>query len=403
MRKTRDPGKRAEALALRGRNQKTRWRQEFEALPDLAERRRRATSQLLRRAYEAYREAYLHDLDHHWSGLAAVQLGMIALDLSRDEPWYDAFRSDQEAEAYAKLLKTQVDELLPTVGVAVKGSLRSLPDNGREKVTKRIWAEVTSADLFFLTEARVSRVVNAYRDAVPRDEFFVWNAVKGQLSLFQALGFKADLAGAVMTALDAHIPPRPQAERHVIIVAGHRLDEPVRPEPRFPPAAIDRARELIEGKLNGFEAQGVPIEVLASAAPGTDILCHQICRDNQIKSLICLPVPKDDFCRLAFGGLDTWRSAYLDLVRDRPVLELSDREGLPRWLAGRDVDPWERGNQWVLEIARSSGAKKVTLVALWDGKPTGSARGGTAHMVQIARDAGDIDIVIIEAAQLIQP
>jgi tetratricopeptide (TPR) repeat protein len=45
--------RRAEALALQGRNLKTLWRLDFETLEDIGERRRLATNRSLRKAYEA--------------------------------------------------------------------------------------------------------------------------------------------------------------------------------------------------------------------------------------------------------------------------------------------------------------------------------------------------------------
>ena len=68
---------------------------------------------------------------------------------------------------------------------------------------------------------------------------------------------------------------------------------------------------------------------------------------------------------------------------------------------GSGIEPWERSNSWVLEMARTRGAKKITLIALWDGKAAGDAPGGTAQMVQIARRAGNVDIVRIDASQLL--
>jgi len=52
-------------------------------------------------------------------------------------------------------------------------------------------------------------------------------------------------------------------------------------------------------------------------------------------------------------------------------------------------------------MARTSGAIKVTLIALWDGKPTAGPPGGTAHMVDIARNASDVDVRCIDATQLV--
>ena len=50
---------------------------------------------------------------------------------------------------------------------------------------------------------------------------------------------------------------------------------------------------------------------------------------------------------------------------------------------------------------KTSGARKLSLVALWDGKTTGDARGGTADMVRIAQKAGVFDVRVIDAAQLL--
>ncbi len=88
--------------------------------------------------------------------------------------------------------------------------------------------------------------------------------------------------------------------------------------------------------------------------------------------------------------------------RRRPVLELSDREGLPRWLHGVQTNPWERGNCWVLQMGLTAGAKKITLIAPWDRKDEGDAPGGTAHMVHLARNSGKIDVKIIDAKQLLE-
>ena len=69
--------------------------------------------------------------------------------------------------------------------------------------------------------------------------------------------------------------------------------------------------------------------------------------------------------------------------------------GLPKWLQDTDTDEWERGNRWVLQLALSASAPKVSLIAVWDGKAIGDAKGGTAHMVQIARAAGTVDVDVI--------
>ena len=121
-----------------------------------------------------------------------------------------------------------------------------------------------------------------------------------------------------------------------------------------------------------------------------------------ISSTVCLPMRRDIYGREVFGSFNSWRTRYLDLLDKRPVLELSEGEGLPRWLSTKsDVDPWERGNRWVLEMARSGRARRVTLLALWDGQEDSGRPGGTAHSVRIARASGTVDVRIIDAAKLL--
>jgi hypothetical protein len=156
----------------------------------------------------------------------------------------------------------------------------------------------------------------------------------------------------------------------------------------------ERLREKL-AKLN--ESAG-GIRVLSSAAPGTDIICHELCRGLGVKSTICLPTPVDSYSTNTFKGdhLDEWRGRFLALVGGgADHLQLSDAPGLPKWLQGTGTDEWERGNNWVLQLALSSGAQKVSLIAVWDGKDFGDARGGTAHMVQIARAAGTVVVDVI--------
>jgi hypothetical protein len=395
---------RAEANALQARNLKTLWRLGFEGLPDLARRRETATNRTLLRTYEAYRKAYLGDLNHYWSGLAALQQGTVALELSTEEVWQDIFDNADQAVAYKGEMKRQVEALRPMVSQAIEAARGRLAPDDKD----RVWVEISAADLMFLVEERPKRVVKAYMDAIPRNAPFAWNAAKGQLQLFALLGLRTELANEVITTIDAAVAPKqeepkkeePKKGLHMVIFAGHRVDEPGRGDPRFPAAREAEARALIREKLAQAVSGPARVRVLASAAPGSDILCHEVCRDLGADSTICMPMPPEDFARLVFGNLDAWRSRFLDLVGARPVLQLSDQAGLPRWLQGSGLDPWERGNRWVLEMAQTSGADKVTLIALWDSKSTGDGPGGTAQMVELARNAGTIDVVLIDAGQL---
>src|SRR5271157_1695005 len=337
---------RTEALSLAGRNAKTRWRQAFEALPDVAERRKAATNRQLIDAYDGYRSAYSGNLNHYWSGLAALQMCAIAKSLADEEPWEYAFNDEREARDKSEELLLAFDQLKGAVKLAVQAAQKKLPAGSSD----RIWADITNADLLFLTEEEEERVKRAYKDAVPPTPWFV-GAAKGQLELFAKLGIKSALAEAIIADLDSRVGPQPSsAPASIVIVAGHRTDEPGRTEPRFPESAIAGVKDRLREKLTRLNRGAGGIRVLASAAPGTDIICHELCRELGIKSIICLPMPVDSYSTEIFRDLDGWRSRFLALFGEgADRLELSDAPGLPRWLHGTGTNEWERGNRWVLQ------------------------------------------------------
>lgn len=397
-----DRRERVEAHALRARNAKTRWREEFEALGTPEARRTTAMSQRLCETYEAYRDAYDEDLNGFYPGLATVQMGEILLHLSSDPaaPWRASFETDEDADAY----RAGVAREVPTLRLLVDRAIKAQLDRMDPADPERVWAEISAADLLFLT-GTPERVVARYRHAIPPSHLFAWDAARGQLSLFASLGFREDVAQAVIDAIDGQKPAgQPAVDKpvHLVVFAGHRVDEPGRTPPRFPeehaPKAAERMREKLRGLMERFQ-----VRALASAAPGGDILFHEVCDELGIPSTMCLPMPADDYSREVFGNQDGWRGRFLNLHRARrkdAVLELSNTTALPRWLQGTPANHWERGNRWVLQMLLTSGADMATLLALWDGNE-GSAPGGTAHMVRIARDAGTVFVERIDTTEFL--
>jgi hypothetical protein len=313
----------------------------------------------------------------------------IAKSLADEENWEDAFDDERAARDTKDELFLSFDQLKGAVKLAVQSAQKANPAGS----DARVWADISSADLLFLTEDREARVKRAYKDAVPPTPWFV-GAAKGQLELFASLGFKAALAQVILGELGA---PASAAPPSMVIVAGHRIDEPGRGEPRFPDSVVSAVRNRLREELVRLNQGPGGIHVLASAAPGTDIPCHELCRELGIKSTICLPMPVDNYSTETFKDLDGWRSQFLALVGGgADCLQLSDTPGLPKWLRGANTDEWERGNHWVLQMALSAGAPKVSLIAVWNGEAIGDAKGGTAHMVQIARAAGKVDLDVIK-------
>jgi tetratricopeptide (TPR) repeat protein len=379
---------RAEALTLEGRNAKTRWRTVFENQPDLGERRKAAINRDLVKAYEGYRRAFSADLNHYWAGLGALQMCAAAKSLAEEESWEDGFDSEREAKDTKEELTLAFDELRSAVKLAVQAARENEPPGSKD----RVWVDISNADLLFLTVDKEERVKRAYKDFVPPTPWFV-GAAKGQLELFAKLGVKSSLAETVIAQLDSTVGAPPAIlYNSIVIVAGHRIDEPGRAQLRFPESAVPAVKNRLREELERLHQRPEGIRVLASAAPGTDIICHELCRELGIKSTICLPMPVDSYAKETFRDMDSWRSRFLALIgAGADCLRLSDAPGLPQWLQGTGANEWERGNRWVLQLALTSGAPKVWLVTVWDGNAIGDAKGGTAHMIDIAQDAGIVD------------
>jgi hypothetical protein len=83
------------------------------------------------------------------------------------------------------------------------------------------------------------------------------------------------------------------------------------------------------------------------------------------------------------------------LIRSRQVRVLGDSTDLPAWLQEKpDYNIWQRNNLWNLHNALAAvGGENVTLIALWN-CATGDGPGGTADMVNKARDRGAKTIIL---------
>ena len=383
------------------------WHVEFSDGGTTAEKRNRALNRLLKSCYETYRDAFTLDLNHYYSGLVAFQMGTILLDFASLDHWKSLFNSEKEAKDYKSALKNQLAAYGYVIPMSIQSAMTHSSEASKDQAERskdQIWHNVSKADFLFLVEQKDHhRVINAYQDAVIKNPPFVWNAAKGQLALFAELGVRAELAEKVLATVGKLVDPvKPKKPVDVIVFAGHRIDLPNRIPPRFPQNKEDTAKRLIMESLEKILDPTHETVVLASAAAGSDILMHEICIAKNLSSLVCLPMPVKQFAPVAFANQDLWRNRFLDVLDKRKdnILVLSDREGLPRWLQGKDIDEWERGNKWVLNMALAWGANRITLLALWDGQETSTPPGGTAHVVKLAREYGNIRIEQIDSRRL---
>lgn len=196
---------RAEAAALCARNLKTRWRRRFRDATDEGPRRALACDRLLLESHDRYREAFFQDLNNFYPGLAALQMGHLAVSLQDEPGWPDLFDSERDERLCREDLAQQLPELAAAVRLSIERTLalKSAPEGDKE------WARISRADLRFLCDdaarlqANPAGLVGAYRQAVPEPDTFAWGAVTGQLALFASLGFRAGVARHVIDQLKA--------------------------------------------------------------------------------------------------------------------------------------------------------------------------------------------------------
>ena len=129
---------------------------------------------------------------------------------------------------------------------------------------------------------------------------------------------------------------------------------------------------------------------VAGAASGGDILFHEVCAELGIPTTLYLALPPEQYVKesVAPAGGDWIRRFWA--IKDRfpaaPVLARST--DLPGWLQHRGAySIWQRNNLWMLNEALATGARNVTVLALWNGKQ-GDGPGGTADMIDIAQARG---------------
>lgn len=377
---------RAEALALRGRNQKAMGRALWKDQDQAAKRASVITKGLFARARDFYAEGYKCNLDSFFPGLNALSLSVLFIELiaQEQEVWKETFDSDTKAAQAEEDLKTSRDRLTGAVGL----SLEAAESVDANSANPDIWLAVSRADYLFLTTKKDAAVAAAYERVAAKLPPFQLGSVRDQLEMFAELNVRADRARLCLQKLGTAEPPPPL--RQVILFTGHMIDKPDRKEPRFPASQELRARAAIEKEVQHLVG-ALPGRVLgiAGGANGGDILFHEVCASLNIPTRVLLTLPEGPFiAESVAGGGPGWIARFNSLMAGHPrtneVQVLSSSKDLPSWMrapAGYDV--WQRTNIWLLEEALASGAPNVSLIALWDGKG-GDGPGGTKDLVDQA-------------------
>jgi hypothetical protein len=393
---------RAEALALRGRNQKAMGRALWGDKDQAAKRASVIGKGLFVLARDLCAEGFKRNLDHFYSGLNALALSVLLIELigQEQEAWKETFDSDVKAAQAEEDLKTSRDRLAGAVGISLEAAEEADLNSGNPD----IWLAVSKADYLFLTAKRDAAAAAAYERVAIGLQPFERGAVRDQLEMFVEVNVRADRSRLCLQKLGAATESAP-ALRQVILFTGHMIDKPDRKEPRFPASDESRAQAAIENEVRQLvEALPGPALGVAGGANGGDILFHEICASLKIPTRVLLTLPEGPFiAESVAGGGPGWIGRFNSLMTNHPgkneVQVLSGSKDLPSWMrepAGYDV--WQRTNIWLLEEALASGAPNLSLIALWDRK-SGDGPGGTKDLVEQARKHG-VNTILLDTTAL---
>jgi hypothetical protein len=173
----------------------------------------------------------------------------------------------------------------------------------------------------------------------------------------------------------------------VVLFAGHRIDEPGRTPPRFPPECEASARRAIESALRTLAAEHPPVLGIAGAADGGDILFHEVCAELGIASEVCLALPAAEYIQTSVRA--SWAPRFQHLIERHPTASLGPCTG----------NVWQADHEWQMRRARERNAERTVLLALLGDDETTETPGGTLEMVRMARENG-IEVIQMDARQL---
>ena len=380
---------RAEIRALMGRNAKNQWEQSWANLSDEAAAQKAAlTSPYLEKSFELYRAGFIEDRNHFYSGLNALAMVTMMVELGQRQAsiWQDNFDSEEDANQKLQKLKELRNDLAAGVRLAIESKQTALQRSGKSDV----WVDISTADLICLTSTRPNRVAQSYKKALTDASDQARDAVRRQLLLYQRLGILKENIQAGLESIAPVAAQVREAPPRVILFTGHRIDSPNRPTARFPVAKEGQARAMIHDAVTNIKAKSDgKLLGISGGASGGDILFHEVCEELNIPSQMYLVLPKNDYIKASVADSGPgWVERFNRLYDKHKAKVLSDSDHLPRWLrAKKDYSIWQRSNLWMLHNALYVSQEHLTLMALWNGS-SGDGPGGTEDMVKRAVDRG---------------
>jgi len=376
----------AEVFALRGRNSKARWREEWQGRENAGNIA--LISPLLRESIQQYSLAFQRDPHSYYAGLNALSLLAIQCELakSRAKAWEDQFETEEEARAEVSRLERERS----LFAAAVELALREAGNKNQED----FWFQLSRADWTLYTAVKTPRVVAAYRHALSGVPPFAVESARSQLMVLRDLGVMRE---SVQSVLEVFPPSTNRfdsggetaAPRTAILFAGHTLDGPTRKEPRFPKDSEAEVRRRILEAVMAVKAGSPNMIGICGASAGADILFHEVCLEAGVPTVVCLPYPPEDFVSssVQYAGSE-WLGRFFSLLKNLPLRILANSAELPSWLGSQPrYSVWQRNLHWMLASGMEEGNAGLRLMALWDGRDR-PGYGGVSDFVHQAQARG---------------
>lgn len=378
-----------EAIAFLGRLYKDMWVEAWAGVEDPRDRLKEAyeASFLLKKAIDTYLAAYSLDQNHYYSGINALTLSMLFDHLARELNHNNGANPELEA------VRLQIPSLAGAVQFSLEQAVKKNPDD--------FWAFASLGDVAVNTAKKSKEVVRAYKRALALGSQTMYGiqSVLDQLVLLNRLEFRPKFVQAGIDTLqdalaqaqtgqtDETAPAEPSPVQ-VFLCSGHMIDQPDRPEPRFPPQMEAEARQKIEAALDKLHADANDLVITPGIACGGDILFIEACLQRGLKVEAYLPFPEAEFIEksVRFAG-DNWVERFYQIRRHPRVTTHLQPERLGPVPEGDN--PYARNMRWALYSTLCYGIDRVRLVVLWDGRG-GDGPGGTGHIVREVRQLGGI-------------
>jgi hypothetical protein len=191
----------AETYSLIASNNKTQWHATLESESDLAKRQRKAlASPFLEQSFEFYRKGFERHRSHYYSGLNAIAMQSVKIELAKLHPdqWALEFKNERFAELELEERSEHLSKLIAATDLAIESSIRNYPEDE--------WARISRADLMLLASNNPDKVKLNYEKCAAIAAFSA-TSLRRQLKIYQDLALFQDNVEAALEAVANHQAP----------------------------------------------------------------------------------------------------------------------------------------------------------------------------------------------------